>query len=243
MIGIFSIVLGCQGIPEIAAKVHYERGEQLADEGDFNQAIAEFNLARKDDNVKVLAYSGMVRAYYNQGDYDQALKICDEALKRQPENYYIYNLKARIYLVRGDLDTAMELCKASMDIFKVNSSAYAIRAMIYYEMQDYPKVLEDCQTAMRLNPNDALAYNVRGRLEMKAAQADIRELDKAIADYTRSIELQPGDPKIYWNRAIAYSQKGDLASAAADLRMIISLTRDPELVRKAELFLEEINAP
>jgi tetratricopeptide (TPR) repeat protein len=49
------------------------------------------------------------------------------------------------------------------------------------------------------------------------------DYDKAIADYTRAIEIDPRDAVAYENRGIAYTSKGDIDRAVADFTQAISI--------------------
>ena len=60
----------------------------------------------------------------------------------------------------------------------------------------------------------ALAYRVKG------------ENDRAIADYTEAIRLDPKNANAYSNRGYAYSDKGDTDRAIADFTEAIRL--DPK---------------
>ncbi|MCD4720944.1 MAG: tetratricopeptide repeat protein, partial [Desulfobacula sp.] len=59
--------------------------------------------------------------------------------------------------------------------------------------------------------------------------------DRAIADYTKALEINPGLHDTYYNRGIAWSEKGDLQRAIADCRKALSL--DPG----NEKYLSEIS--
>ena len=58
------------------------------------------------------------------------------------------------------------------------------------------------------------------------------EFDKAIADYTESIRLNPQRAETYWGRGHAYAEKGEFDKAIADFTESIRL--DP---RHAEVIL------
>lgn len=64
----------------------------------------------------------------------------------------------------------------------------------------------------------SFAYNNRG-----VAFHRQHELDKAISDYSRAIELDPGDDSYYHNRAIAYAAKKQYDEALADNGKAFSL--------------------
>jgi len=67
----------------------------------------------------------------------------------------------------------------------------------------------------------SIAYMSRG-LAYKANG----DLDRALADYTKAIELDPKDAYAYYNRGLHYRAKGDLDHAIADYRKAIEL--DPK---------------
>ena len=68
---------------------------------------------------------------------------------------------------------------------------------------------------------DAEFYLKRGRL-----YADKGKRARAIAEYTKAIQLQPDDPMPYIFRAMVSREMGDLDSALADLNRSIELQSD-----------------
>jgi tetratricopeptide (TPR) repeat protein len=64
----------------------------------------------------------------------------------------------------------------------------------------------------------ATAFANRG-----VAYARKKDYDRAIADYTRAIEIDPRDAKTYNNRGLAYSIKGDYQRAISDLTAAVEL--------------------
>ncbi len=72
-------------------------------------------------------------------------------------------------------------------------------------------------------PSTADAYEIRA--DDKQTKGD---LDGAIADYTKAIELKPDLVEVYYNRGLAKQTKGDLDGAIADYTKAIEL--GPDLV-------------
>jgi len=66
--------------------------------------------------------------------------------------------------------------------------------------------------------NRASAYTNRGN-----AYDDKGEFDRAIADYTKAIKLNPKDADFYTNRGNAYDDKGEFDRAIADFGKAIKL--------------------
>lgn len=89
----------------------------------------------------------------------------------------------------------------------------------------YEEAIERLSPAIasgKLSPaNLAAAYRNRGRAYNGKGQ-----YDKAIADYTETIKLLPGDPVAYNNRGFAYNKKGQRNKAVADATKAIEIKPD-----------------
>ena len=84
------------------------------------------------------------------------------------------------------------------------------------------KTAIDLATPLLLdNPNDSELLTYRGQSHVALA-----EYEKAIADFTRLIELNPGEPENYYLRQMAYSRANKPELAAADGRLARS--NDPK---------------
>ena len=59
-----------------------------------------------------------------------------------------------------------------------------------------------------------------------AAPGEAAEMDRKIEEYSKAIALDPQDAVAYYNRGIAYYDKGDLDRAIADYDQAIAL--DPQ---------------
>ena len=69
-----------------------------------------------------------------------------------------------------------------------------------------------------LQPNSAMAYFNRGLL-----YANKEDVDRAIRDWDKAIQLDPNFSAVYYNRGIAYANKGDSENAIADFKKVLEL--------------------
>ena len=85
-----------------------------------------------------------------------------------------------------------------------------------FERRDFHKAAELLTHAIDSNPNLTPAYVFRG-----LAHAALNELDEAIADYGKAIELAPDDERPRAMRAAVFQAKKEFDKAIADLDFVI----------------------
>jgi tetratricopeptide (TPR) repeat protein len=73
-----------------------------------------------------------------------------------------------------------------------------------------------------LNSKDAFSYVGRGRLHYERGL-----YDKAIADCSDALRIDPKLAEAYYGRSLAYGQKGDKTRSEADLRRARELGYKP----------------
>jgi tetratricopeptide (TPR) repeat protein len=81
-----------------------------------------------------------------------------------------------------------------------------------FQQKDSELRIKGCSEIIGRDPNDAAAYHNRGE-----AYALAGNLERAIADYTKTIEIKPDTAAAYDSRGRAYAAKGDYTRAVADV--------------------------
>jgi tetratricopeptide (TPR) repeat protein len=71
--------------------------------------------------------------------------------------------------------------------------------------------IKGCSQMIQRDPADAAAYHNRA-----VAHGLLGDLDHAIADYTKTVEIRPDNVGAYESRGRAYASKGDYTNAIAD---------------------------
>jgi tetratricopeptide (TPR) repeat protein len=67
-------------------------------------------------------------------------------------------------------------------------------------------------------------------------------LQFALADYDKSIELDPELGLAHYNRSLIYLQMNRTTAAIEDLRMVLEVTDDEDLRQQAMSLLQELGA-
>ncbi len=105
MLMLISLVLpltlsGCQS-PTRTAEEHNGLGIALIDDGQYEQAIEEFNQAIELDPNCATAYNNRAYAYIRKGQWDLAIADCNKAIELDPNQAAPYNNRAHAYSYKG----------------------------------------------------------------------------------------------------------------------------------------------
>jgi len=111
-------------------------------------------------------------------------------------------------LARTDLDT------------KVRGKALAGRGNLYLQLGMAEAAKKDFDGVVSMFPNEWLAWSLRA----EAATA-LGNLDLAVSDLSKSIELAPDSNMLLERRGDAYYKKGDYERAIDDYREVVRLHR------------------
>jgi tetratricopeptide (TPR) repeat protein len=85
--------------------------------------------------------------------------------------------------------------------------------------QNIDRAIDDYTQAIRLQPDFAQAFASRGFTWL----FDRRDPDRAVADFNQALRLDPTAAYVFYYRAVAYSDKGELDRAIADFDQAIRL--------------------
>jgi len=149
-------------------------------------------------------------AYVVLKNYDMALDNFDQAIKQNPQKIIAYIRRGRLLSQRGefaralaDFDKAIQL-DAERSAEQSKASAKTEKDPSTAEIQRDPRPWFE-------NFRPGAAYIDRGRTYI--LQDDN---DRAIADFTKAIQLDPEGANAYNHRGVAYAGKLDFDSAIAD---------------------------
>lgn len=106
-------------------------------------------------------------------------------------------------------------------------------ADIYDKQEDYDTSLIFINKEIALNPTWGAPYALRGGLNM-----ELKQYDSAISDFSKAIELNPKDTTSYFNRSLAYENKGHFRNARRDILFV--LKTDPN-DQEAQDKLQKLN--
>ena len=210
----------------------FSRGVACAEQGEYDQAIADFTaaielnprLAEAYYNRGVVFYVEAEGGYdrgvehYGQGEYEHAITDFTSAIELNPQYAEAYRYRGLAYVGRREYDQAISDYTDAIVLNPQDAEAYRYRGHVYRGEREYDQAAADYSAVIRLNPQDAEAYRYRG-----LAYVGQREYDQAISDYTDAIVLNPQDVEAYRYRGLAYQVQGEYDQVISDYTAVIGL--------------------
>jgi tetratricopeptide (TPR) repeat protein len=221
----------------VPAVYHYEnfaRGNELARQGLYAEAIAEFEKALEGEKREWSIndwriHDSLSKSLLQVGRLDEALEHIDESLEINPYNAEMLANKGLILSMRGDLDGALNYLDAAIRLYPTDPQARYNHGMIRLRQGNPAAAVEDFSESIRLAPGFAAAHGGRGM-----ARRATGDLSGARADFDEAIRLDPRDPGPWYFRGLIRESQGDPAGAEQDLARALELAR-PGSPERAEI--------
>ncbi len=208
-----------------SAAVYYNRGVFNTNIYAFDEAIADFTKAIELHGTKPKYYNTRGMLYFAKGNGDAALQDFSTAIAQET------TLGLNVFIGRAHLNRALTYKK-----FPETAADSKTDRVIEGMALQYQKMLTDLNQAIKYNPNLAEAYIERGLMRSTSTGINldgldaktINQLNLALADFEKAIQLDPKSAQAYNGRASCYDELGKNNLALADYNKAIEL--DPEMV-------------
>src|SRR5213594_2592593 len=225
------------------------RGIEKAKNGDLDGALADFNRAIELNPKDDAPYYNRAQARRLKNDTAGAIADYTRAIELGSTNPAAYNNRGNARAENKDRDGAIADYTRAIELKPDYARAYYNRAVLKKEKGDKAGAKADFKTAQKLDPElaseESAADSKNDRLSLSPAppaseesdedpiergieKAKKGDLDGALADFNRAIELDPKNAAAYYNRASAKMLKKDADGAIADYTRVIEL--DPKNV-------------
>jgi len=234
-----------------------DRGSELEVLGRRDDAIADFTQAIVLDPHDTVAYFNRATLYLASDRPEPAIADLTEVIRAEPRHARAYYDRGKAYERGGELDKALEDYRSTVRIDPSFAPAYAAigglleakdpdaalseftaaiqrdprspalrtRALLYLSLGRTEQALTDFDQVIANDHSDGIAYADRG-----VAKAKRGDLEGAIGDYSRSIELAP-TVAAYVNRGNAYAYQHHAGEALADFDSALQIDAQNVLAR------------
>lgn len=166
------------------ARAHMERGQRLYDQGQVNEAIAEWQKTIRLAPQAARAHHQLGVAWRDRGEQTKAIAAFREALRLEPDNATTYVQLARALEVAGDTPGALEAYHAALRL--VPSAPYVHNRLghLLATEGDWSGAAQAWQHTVDLVPDYAYAYVYLGD-----AFEHLNRKDEALSAYERALAL------------------------------------------------------
>ena len=202
---------------------------------DIVAALKDLDLAVANNYKNDPVYSLRSQLRSQQKDLKGALADLDESLKLNPNNPRSYFDRAGLLLLLDDKDRAFADLNHVLSWYETDPTnrpapkvarkeARSINSEDRKKTPDRFTVGVDVETVNESLDDPKMAPDIaRGYLHRGLIYSSRGNTDAAIADFTRSIKIEPANPGAYFRRALELEGKGDLAGALADVTKTMEL--------------------
>ncbi len=202
---------------------------------DFERAMLDYNKAIELNPENILAYNNKGNLEKDLGNINAAIDNYSKAIEISPDYYLSYIVRAKAYVILGENE------KAKQDIEKVkqlggkvdegflntqnqtntDNSLYNIldEAERQISAGNTSKAMELYDKAIEHDKQFADAYFARGSLKGQR----MGDLQGALADINKAIEIKPNDKIYYLNRGIVHLLLNNYSQTLEDYNKTIEL--------------------
>ncbi len=169
------------------AEAHMQLGAALAalaDDDNYDKAIAEEELAIKLDPKSYHAHRILGMIYANQRKTEQSISSLKEACRLNPSSFASFRDLSKAYISAGKNDEAIAALKKAIEIKPDNLDVQLKLSMLIAKKGNYPEAIEVAQRAAKLGgENKAEPHLVLANLKLESGDSEgaIPEFKTAIA--------------------------------------------------------------
>jgi len=221
--------------------VYLYRGLAYMNNNNADFAIADYDKIIDIDPKNEEAYYVRGVAYSGKKDLDKAMADYNKAIEINADYVQAYLNRAIINVMKANNDAVIADIKKVMSLNPDIAMAYYIRGLFYANKNNMGQAISDYTKAIELNPNyveayvnRALAYAYKDKVDidpnspkafinMGTIGTDKANMDKAIADCNKAIEIAPKYADAYLIRSRVYLLGNNAEKALSDVRQAETL--------------------
>jgi tetratricopeptide (TPR) repeat protein len=142
-------------------EVPYERGNRLAAQKRYAEAIDEYTKALRVNPTFYEALNNRGLAYYFSGQRERAIADFTKAIETYPKKPTAFSNRGMVLNDVGKLTEALSDLNRAVDNHADSAGAFYLRAVTRAKLGDNDGAITDTTEALRLDPHDADSYQCR----------------------------------------------------------------------------------
>jgi tetratricopeptide (TPR) repeat protein len=171
------------------ARTYVALGDDHAESGNLNKAIANYTEAIKLDARYAFAYSRRASAWMKKHERQKAIADYSVAIALEPRNPSHFLSRGTVWSREGDHAPAIADFDEAIRLAPNDADAYIARATEWEKDYQLDQAIADYQKAIALDPRATLAYEGRGRIWARR-----REYGRIVANFAELARMAPDNP-------------------------------------------------
>ncbi|HEX6123913.1 MAG TPA: tetratricopeptide repeat protein [Pyrinomonadaceae bacterium] len=147
----------------------------------------------------------------------------------EPQNFAVQMRTGDMYARIGRFEQAIEFYKKGISLRPQDFNANVVLANAYFDSGAFDNAAEYYSKALALNPSDVNARTDLGATYVERAAPDY---DRAIKEFTTTLESDPTHAPSLYYLAVAQFRKGDVAEAQKTLSRLERTNPNSDLVER-----------
>ncbi len=199
----------------------FDTAWNLAEKGQFDAAIAEWNKALAISPGDAKAHNNLGRALAGKGDYEQAIRHWQKALEISPDYWEAHNNLGVALLSQGKANEAIGHFRKILDANPAFPQVHANLGRALAAKGKSDDAIAEWRKAIELNPNYAEAYNDMGSELLKRGRRD-----EAIAAWEQAVRVNPRFAPSHYNLGNALVARGTSGRGREEWRTALALATE-----------------
>ncbi len=208
--------------------------------GAYREALNQLDriITRDVSMEKGKIYWARAKAMIRYGAYEEALHDIEEAILNHYLKPEIFEARAAIYMQQHDYESALHDFTAAINRGAKSLTIFQGRSESNLALANLDAALEDVHKAQQLSPNNSHLFDLEGLI--LNAQKDYSAADYA---FEQALGNDPGNWLHYFNRSLAYIQRGRHDRAVEDLCKVIQACPEDRIsyLKRAICYQEKAN--
>lgn len=204
-----------------SAIAHGKLGTALAQQGEYQEAIAHYRAAIQLRPNYVSAHNNLGQVYYKQGNLTEAIARYRTALRIEPDRAEVHVNLGRALAEQGKLDEAIHHYSAALHSEQNRAQAHTGIGRTLAAQGKLDMAIAHYTEALKLNPETTEAHYNLGNALMRRGQQNA-----AIVHYTKALRLDPTLAEVHNNLGSALDDQGRIPEAIPHYQAAIGLKPD-----------------
>ena len=162
------------------------KGQQLFDQGKYDEALAEFQSFSEKNPSVYQVYFNLGECYFKKGDYDMAIEQYHRFLEKEPDDPGVLSRTGEAFVKKEDLEKALPYFEKIIETHPDDSASYYNIAEIYFNAGKAENAIQFYQKAHSLEPDWDKPI-----IKLAYAHMNLNQLDKAVEYFEKYLQISP----------------------------------------------------